>query len=93
MVAFCFVLFCPFFASPGLVGLALSYALSVINLLSGLITSFTQTETMMVSVERTEEYATEIPIESQEELLPVRLPCFAAVRVICLCRCRIFVFI
>uniref|UniRef100_A0A8C6V795 ATP-binding cassette sub-family C member 10 n=2 Tax=Elapinae TaxID=42168 RepID=A0A8C6V795_NAJNA len=56
---------------PGLVGLALSYALSVTNLLSGLITSFTQTETMMVSVERTEEYATEIPIESQEELLPV----------------------
>ncbi|XP_070788596.1 ATP-binding cassette sub-family C member 10 [Pituophis catenifer annectens] len=56
---------------PGLVGLALSYALSVTNLLSGLITSFTQTETMMVSVERTEEYATEIPIEPQEELLPV----------------------
>ncbi|XP_066474476.1 ATP-binding cassette sub-family C member 10 [Tiliqua scincoides] len=56
---------------PGLVGLALSYALSVTNLLSGLITSFTQTETMMVSVERTEEYATEIPIEPQEELLQV----------------------
>ncbi|XP_062980311.1 ATP-binding cassette sub-family C member 10 isoform X2 [Elgaria multicarinata webbii] len=56
---------------PGLVGLALSYALSVTNLLSGLITSFTQTETMMVSVERTEEYATEIPIESQEESLQV----------------------
>ncbi|KAJ6651178.1 hypothetical protein lerEdw1_000730, partial [Lerista edwardsae] len=56
---------------PGLVGLALSYALSVTNLLSGLITSFTQTETMMVSVERTEEYATEVPIEPQEELLQV----------------------
>lgn len=59
--------------SSGLVGLALSYALSVTNLLSGLITSFTQTETMMVSVERTEEYATEIPIEPQEELLQVML--------------------
>ncbi|XP_054833078.1 ATP-binding cassette sub-family C member 10 isoform X2 [Eublepharis macularius] len=57
--------------NPGLVGLALSYALSVTNLLSGLITSFTQTETMMVSVERTEEYATEIPIEPQEGLLQV----------------------
>ncbi|XP_042318198.1 ATP-binding cassette sub-family C member 10 isoform X2 [Sceloporus undulatus] len=56
---------------PGLVGLALSYALSVTNLLSGLITSFTQTETMMVSVERTEEYATEIPIEPQEKVLQV----------------------
>nr|XP_060609998.1 ATP-binding cassette sub-family C member 10 [Anolis sagrei ordinatus] len=58
--------------NPGLVGLALSYALSVTNLLSGLITSFTQTETMMVSVERTEEYATEIPIEPQEKLIQVR---------------------
>ncbi|XP_015276967.1 PREDICTED: multidrug resistance-associated protein 7 [Gekko japonicus] len=57
--------------NPGLVGLALSYALSVTNLLSGLITSFTQTETMMVSVERAEEYATEIPIEPQEGLLQV----------------------
>ncbi|KAF7254110.1 Multidrug resistance-associated protein 7 [Varanus komodoensis] len=56
---------------PGLVGLALSYALSVTNLLSGLIASFTHTETMMVSVERTEEYATEIPIEPQEELIQV----------------------
>lgn len=63
----------PLSVLSGLVGLALSYALSVTNLLSGLITSFTQTETMMVSVERTEEYATEIPIEPQEELLQVRL--------------------
>ncbi|XP_077199113.1 ATP-binding cassette sub-family C member 10 isoform X2 [Paroedura picta] len=57
--------------NPGLVGLALSYALSVTDLLSGLVTSFTQTETMMVSVERAEEYATEIPIEPQEGLLQV----------------------
>ncbi|XP_053160047.1 ATP-binding cassette sub-family C member 10 isoform X1 [Hemicordylus capensis] len=56
---------------PGLVGLALSYALSVTNLLSGLISSFTQTETMMVSVERTEEYSTDIPIELQDELIQV----------------------
>ncbi|XP_074920341.1 ATP-binding cassette sub-family C member 10 isoform X2 [Chelonoidis abingdonii] len=55
--------------NPGLVGLALSYALSVTKLLSGLISSFTQTETMMVSVERAEEYSTDIPIEPQEQLV------------------------
>ncbi|KAG9266673.1 multidrug resistance-associated protein 7 isoform X1 [Astyanax mexicanus] len=50
---------------PGLVGLALSYALSITNLLSGLIFSFTQTEMQLVSVERTEEYSTNIPLEPQ----------------------------
>ncbi|KAM8809111.1 ATP-binding cassette sub-family C member 10 [Eudromia elegans] len=58
-------------ANPGLVGLALSYALSVTNLLSGLISSFTMTETMMVSVERTEEYTTDIPMEPQDKLIQV----------------------
>ncbi|NWU78711.1 MRP7 protein, partial [Onychorhynchus coronatus] len=57
--------------NPGLVGLALSYALSVTNLLSGLISSFTQTEIMMVSVERTEEYTTDIPVEPQDRLVQV----------------------
>ncbi|KAM6355278.1 ATP-binding cassette sub-family C member 10 [Podargus strigoides] len=57
--------------NPGLVGLALSYALSVTNLLSGLISSFTMTETMMVSVERTEEYTTDIPTEPQDKLVQV----------------------
>ncbi|XP_023779640.1 multidrug resistance-associated protein 7 [Cyanistes caeruleus] len=57
--------------NPGLVGLALSYALSVTNLLSGLISSFTHTEIMMVSVERTEEYTTDIPVEPQEKLVQV----------------------
>ncbi|NXX86603.1 MRP7 protein, partial [Urocolius indicus] len=57
--------------NPGLVGLALSYALSVTNLLSGLISNFTLTETMMVSVERTEEYTTEIPTEPQDKLVQV----------------------
>ncbi|MBN3297038.1 MRP7 protein, partial [Amia calva] len=56
---------------PGLVGLSLSYALSVTNLLSGLIFSFTQTETQMVSVERTEEYSSDIPIEPQAGSLEV----------------------
>ncbi|XP_051470660.1 ATP-binding cassette sub-family C member 10 isoform X2 [Apus apus] len=57
--------------NPGLVGLALSYALSLTNLLSGLISSFTVTETMMVSVERTEEYTTDIPTEPQDKLVQV----------------------
>ncbi|KAM7027196.1 ATP-binding cassette sub-family C member 10 isoform 1-T1 [Passerculus sandwichensis] len=57
--------------NPGLVGLALSYALSVTHLLSGLIDSFTHTEMMMVSVERTEEYTTDIPMEPQDKLVQV----------------------
>ncbi|XP_066034710.1 ATP-binding cassette sub-family C member 10 isoform X1 [Chamaea fasciata] len=57
--------------NPGLVGLALSYALSVTNLLSGLISSFTHTEIMMVSVERTEEYTTDVPMEPQDKLVQV----------------------
>ncbi|NXE87494.1 MRP7 protein, partial [Menura novaehollandiae] len=58
--------------NPGLVGLALSYALSVTHLLSDLISSFTQTEIMMVSVERTEEYTTDIPMEPQDKLVQVK---------------------
>ncbi|NXL40961.1 MRP7 protein, partial [Podilymbus podiceps] len=64
--------------NPGLVGLALSYALSVTNLLSGLISSFTLTETMMVSVERTEEYTTDIPTEPQDKLVQVKAQIVAA---------------
>lgn len=47
----------------GLVGLSLSYALSLTGLLSGLVSSFTQTETMLVSVERLEEYSCDLPQE------------------------------
>ncbi|XP_032419246.1 multidrug resistance-associated protein 7 [Xiphophorus hellerii] len=57
---------------PGLLGLALSYALSITQLLSGLISSFTETEMQLVSVERTEEYATELPTEPQQ--LNAQLP-------------------
>lgn len=60
------------FVLTGLVGLALSYALSVTNLLSGLISSFTHTEIMMVSVERTEEYTTDIPMEPRDKLVQVK---------------------
>lgn len=54
--------------NPGLVGLALSYALSVTALLSGVITSFTETEKEMVSVERAEQYIRDIPKEHQHPL-------------------------
>ncbi|XP_028342907.1 ATP-binding cassette sub-family C member 10 isoform X2 [Physeter macrocephalus] len=52
-------------ANPGLVGLSLSYALSLTGLLSGLVSSFTQTEAMLVSVERLEEYSRDLPQEPQ----------------------------
>ncbi|XP_033985639.1 multidrug resistance-associated protein 7 isoform X2 [Trematomus bernacchii] len=51
---------------PGLVGLSLSYALSITNLLCSLIDSFTQTEMQLVSVERTEEYCSGLPTEPQQ---------------------------
>ncbi|KAM6940945.1 LOW QUALITY PROTEIN: ATP-binding cassette sub-family C member 10 [Lycodopsis pacificus] len=57
---------------PGLVGLSLSYALSITLLLCGLIFSFTQTEMQLVSVERTEEYSTGLPTEPQHQ--DTRLP-------------------
>ncbi|XP_074093124.1 ATP-binding cassette sub-family C member 10 isoform X2 [Macrotis lagotis] len=58
-------------ANPGLVGLALSYALSLTGLLSGLVSSFTQTEAMMVSVERLEEYSCDLPSEPQGQQIQV----------------------
>lgn len=59
------------FLSPGLVGLVLSYALSLTGLLSGLVSSFTQTEGMMVSVERLEEYSCGVPQEPRGQPLQV----------------------
>lgn len=61
-----------FVPPPGLVGLSLSYALSITALLAGLIFNFTQTEMQLVSVERTEEYATGLPSEPQEQNSQVR---------------------
>lgn len=53
-----FVFFC-----AGLVGLAISYALSVTDRLSGMVTSFTETEKQMVSVERAVQYIEDVPSE------------------------------
>ena len=49
--------------NPGLVGLAISYALSITNLLQGLVSSFTESEKEMIAVERLLEYIQE-PCES-----------------------------
>ena len=55
----------------GLVGLAVSYALSITNLLSGVVTSFTETEKQMVSVERVSQYIHDVPSEKQTSTLNV----------------------
>ncbi|GKV26959.1 hypothetical protein SLEP1_g36168 [Rubroshorea leprosula] len=52
------------FGTPGLVGLALSYAAPAVSLLGSFLTSFTETEKEMVSIERALEYM-DVP---QEEL-------------------------
>ncbi|KAF8041794.1 hypothetical protein BT93_A0402 [Corymbia citriodora subsp. variegata] len=44
------------FGTPGLVGLALSYAAPLVSLLGSFLTSFTETEKEMVSVERSLQY-------------------------------------
>ena len=60
--------------TSGLVGLAISYALSVTNLLSGVVTSFTETEKQMVSVERMGQYITGVPTEKQAGIKQVWTP-------------------
>ena len=55
----------------GLVGLAISYALSVTNLLSGVVTSFTETEKQMVSVERMGQYINGVSTEKQDGIKQV----------------------
>ncbi|XXG51840.1 hypothetical protein AAC387_Pa03g0319 [Persea americana] len=52
------------FGTPGLVGLALSYASPIVSLMSSFLTSFTETEKEMVSIERVLQYM-DVP---QEEL-------------------------
>lgn len=59
----------------GLVGLSITYALSVTSLLSGLINAFTETEREMIAVERIGEYINQIETEDDkssetEEIAP-----------------------
>lgn len=55
----------------GLVGLAISYALSITSLLSGVVNYFAETEKQMVSVERAAQYIEGIPGEQEDALLCV----------------------
>jgi hypothetical protein len=49
----------------GLVGLAITYALSFTNVLNSFLTSFIETEKELVSVERVSEYIDVIPMDKQ----------------------------
>lgn len=60
-------------ADPGIIGLAISYALTVTNSLSGFVTFFTETEKEMVAVERCCEYIEDIEPEVSHETR-VQLP-------------------
>ncbi|KAL6434971.1 hypothetical protein ACFW04_005255 [Cataglyphis niger] len=51
-------------ADPGLIGLAITYALSVTGLLSGVVNSFTETEREMIAVERVKQYLDHVPTEN-----------------------------
>lgn len=53
-------------ADPGIVGLAIAYALSVTSMLGGVVNAFTETEREMVAVERVHQYITDIQCESQK---------------------------
>ncbi|XP_074640753.1 ATP-binding cassette sub-family C member 10-like [Tubulanus polymorphus] len=54
---------------PGLVGLAISYALTITGLLSGVVTFFSETEKQMVSMERAKQYTDNVPVEKQDGIL------------------------
>lgn len=51
-------------ADPGLIGLAITYALSVTGLLSGVVNVFTETEREIIAVERVKQYLDNVPTES-----------------------------
>lgn len=53
----------------GLVGLAISYALSITGLLSGVVNSFTETEKEMIAVERVNQYIEEVESENSNVVL------------------------
>uniref|UniRef100_A0A1B6CRI6 ABC-type xenobiotic transporter n=1 Tax=Clastoptera arizonana TaxID=38151 RepID=A0A1B6CRI6_9HEMI len=56
-------------ADPGLVGLAITYALSMTGLLSGVVNAFTEAEREMVSVERVEQYLSQCLIENSKSVI------------------------
>jgi ABC-type multidrug transport system fused ATPase/permease subunit len=59
--------------SPGLVGLALAYAVSITGLLNWLVRQATETETYLACVERVQAYA-ELPVEAPPIVAEARPP-------------------
>lgn len=51
-------------ANPGLIGLSITYALSVTSLLSGVVNAFTETERELIAIERVKQYLDDIPVET-----------------------------
>jgi len=52
-----------------LIGLAISYALAVTGLLSGVVNTFTETEKEMIAVERVCQYIDQVEPEKSQEIL------------------------
>uniref|UniRef100_A0A0M3HS88 ABC-type xenobiotic transporter n=1 Tax=Ascaris lumbricoides TaxID=6252 RepID=A0A0M3HS88_ASCLU len=59
------------YVDTGMVGLAITYALSATNLLNSLLSSFIETEKELISVERMAEYTKDIPLESNNFPIPM----------------------
>ncbi|XP_033313580.1 multidrug resistance-associated protein 7 [Bombus bifarius] len=51
-------------ADPGLIGLIITYTLSVTGLLSGVVNAFVETEREMIAVERVKQYLENVPVET-----------------------------
>ena len=58
--------------NPGLLGLALSYAITLTSILGSTVETFTQLEMLMVAIERIDEYTNDTPVE---DLLGVNRSC------------------
>ncbi|XP_046387603.1 ATP-binding cassette sub-family C member 10 [Ischnura elegans] len=61
-------------ANPGLIGLAISYALSVSGLLGGVVNAFVETEREMVAVERVYQYINNVEPEEAKDTPTVACP-------------------
>lgn len=83
IIAFASVLDISFFrlSNPGLIALAITYALSFTNLLNGLLTAFIETEKELVSVERICDYTNNVPSELADDNAPKE----AVSRLLCRC--------
>lgn len=63
----------PSYASPGGIGLSLSYSLPIVSLLNGLLTSLSETEKEMVAVERILQFSSLPPQDDSGQLQPLEV--------------------